>query len=291
MKPPPFAYHRARSAGDALRMLEECGDEGRVLAGGQSLVPLMNFRLARPVHLVDVSPIDELGYVRRANGELAIGACARQSAVERSRDAAEMAPLLVEALGWVGHEPIRHRGTVVGSLAHADPAAELPAVALAMDARVVVASAGGQREVEAPAFFTGPFTTALRPGEMALEVRFPLWPDGTGHAFMEFARRHGDFAIAGAGTLLALDGGRITRVAIALCGVAPIPVRARRAEELLMGRSPDPELLESAAQAAVADLQPSGDLHGGSHYRRSVARAYVRRALSQATERAGGGSR
>jgi carbon-monoxide dehydrogenase medium subunit len=191
----------------------------------------------------------------------------------------------------VGHEPIRHRGTVVGSLAHADPAAEVPAAALAMDATIVVASTRGQREVSAADFFTGPFDTALRPAEMALEVRFPVWPDGTGHAFLEFARRHGDFAIAGAGALVALEGGRISRVAVALCAVGPTPVRARRAEELLVGQAPDPALLESAAQAAVADLKPSGDLHGGSEYRRKVAQAYIRRALGAAVQRAKGESR
>ncbi len=291
MKPPPFAYHAARSVAEALGMLDGFGEEGRVLAGGQSLVPLMNFRLAQPANLVDINPVAELDYVRRVNGELAIGARARQSAVERSREATDLAPLLVEALGWVGHEPIRHRGTVVGSLAHADPAAEIPAVALAMDARITAASARGEREIEASDFFSGPFTTALRPGEMALEVRFPVWPDGTGHAFLEFARRHGDFAIAGAGVLVSLRDGSIDRVAIALCGVGPTPARARGAERLLLGRSPDPVLLESAAEAAVADLQPSGDLHGSSDYRRKVAQAYVRRALSLAIERAGGGTR
>ncbi len=291
MKPPPFAYHAAKGAAEALGMLEGFGEEGRVLAGGQSLIPLMNFRLAQPAHLVDINPVAELDYIRRVNGELAIGARARQSAVERSRVAADLAPLLVEALGWVGHEPIRHRGTVVGSLAHADPAAEIPTVALAMDAKIVAASTQGQREVAASDFFKGPFTTALRPGEMALEVRIPVWPDGAGHAFLEFARRHGDFAIAGAGVLVSLRDGSIDRVAIALCGVGPTPARARGAEELLVGRSPDPELLDSAAEAAVAGLQPAGDLHGGSDYRRKVAQAYVRRALGLAIERTEGGSR
>ncbi len=291
MKPPPFAYHAARSAAEALGMLDGFGEEGRVLAGGQSLIPLMNFRLAQPAHLVDINPVAELDYVRRVDGELAIGARARQSAVERSREAADLAPLLVEALGWVGHEPIRHRGTVVGSLAHADPAAEIPAVALAMDARITAATARSEREIEAADFFSGPFTTALQPGEMALEVRFPVWPDRTGHAFLEFARRHGDFAIAGAGVLVSLREGNIDRVAIALCGVGPTPTRARGAEQLLLGRSPDPALLVSAAEAAVAGLQPAGDLHGSSDYRRKVAKAYVRRALSLAIERAGGGTR
>jgi len=291
MKPPPFTYHAAKTVAEALRMLEAQGDEGRVLAGGQSLVPLMNFRLAQPGHLIDINPVGELDYVRARDGELAIGARARQSTVERSAEAARTAPLLVDALGWVGHEPIRHRGTVVGSLAHADPAAELPAVALAMDAMIVVGSTRGQREIAAADFFTGPFTTALKTGEMALEARFLAWPEGTGHAFAEFARRHGDFAVAGAGVLVSLRGGSIDRAAIALCGVGPTAVRARRAEELLVGRSPDPALLESAAEVAVAELHPSSDLHGSPDYRRKVARAYVRRALSLAVERAGGGSR
>jgi CO/xanthine dehydrogenase FAD-binding subunit len=291
MKPPPFTYHAAKTTAEALRMLDDLGEEGRILAGGQSLIPLMNFRLAQPTHLVDINPVAELDYVQRTNGELAIGARTRQSAAETSEEVAQAAPLLVEALGWVGHEPIRHRGTVVGSLAHADPAAEIPAVALAMDATIVAASVRGQREVAAADFFAGPFTTALRPGEMAVEVRFPVWTDGAGHAFGEFARRHGDFAVAGVGVLVALDGGLVARAAIVLCGVAPTPVRARQAEELLVGHAPDPGLLEAAAEAAVKDLQPSGDLHGSSDYRRKVARAYVWRALNLAVERAEGGSR
>jgi len=291
MKPPPFVYHAPTTVAEAVTLLDETGEEGQVLAGGQSLIPLMNFRLARPGHLVDVTSIRDLDYVRREDGRLRIGAATRQAAVERDPAAAEQAPLLVEALGFVGHEPIRHRGTVVGSLAHADPAAEIPAVALAMDAELTAVGARGERRLAASELFTGPFSTSLEPGELLTEAQFTAWPPGSGHAFLEFARRHGDFAVAGAAVLLHLDAGVVDRAAIALCGVAGTPVRATEAERRLLGERPTPAVVEAAAEAATAGLTPASDVHGGSAYRRQVARAYVRRALALAAERAQGGTR
>lgn len=291
MKPAPFAYHAARTVREAVSLLGEFQDGGRVLAGGQSLVPLMNFRLARPSHLVDINPVEELDYIRRADGVLAIGARTRQAAAERSPLVRDQAPLLAEALGWVGHEPIRHRGTVVGSITHADPAAEIPAVALAMDGEVTALSTRGERTIAATDFFCGPFATALEPGELVTELRLTIWPPGTGSAFLEFARRHGDFALAGAGVLLHLGPGDVDQAAVVLCGVGDTPVRARRAEERLLGHPPTPEALDQAADAAVADLTPPADVHGSPQYRRKVARAYVRRALALAVERARRGGR
>lgn len=290
MKPPRFEYHRAATTSEAVSILDELGDDGRVLAGGQSLVPMMNFRLAQPEHLVDINPIGELAYVRRANGELAVGATARQAAVEHAADALAV-PLLVQALKLVAHPPIRHRGTLVGSIAHADPAAELPAVALATRAKFTVASASGVRTLDAEEFFLGPFETALEPGELLTEARFPVAAPHTGHAFVEFARRHGDFAIAGAAVMLTLVDRRISEASIVLCAVGPRPIRATPSEELLAGREPSEELFVEAAEVALNDLQPGTDIHGGTEYRIGVARAQVRRALSLAIERARGGNK
>ena len=291
MKPAPFTYHAPTTAAEAVTVLGELGEEGRVLAGGQSLVPLMNFRLAQPAHLVDINRIDELDYLRRADGGLAIGARARQSRLEHSADARATAPLLTEAVTLVAHPPIRHRGTVCGSVAHGDPAAELPAALLAQGGEAVLTSVDGERLVRFEHFFQGPFSTATRPGELLKELLVQGWPSGTGHAFVEVERRHGDFAVAGACALVHLDGGAIDRVAIALCGVAGTPVRATEAEASLLGRPGADEELRDAAEAAVRGLSPASDVHGPAEYRVQVASACVRRALRRALERAAGGQR
>jgi CO/xanthine dehydrogenase FAD-binding subunit len=278
VKPAPFTYHRATSVREAVEMLGSVGEDGSVLAGGQSLVPLMNFRVAQPAHLVDINHVDELDYVRLDGGALAIGARTRMAAVERSPDVARAAPLLAEALRSVAHPPVRHRGTVAGSIAHADPAAELPAVLLALDGEVVLRDASGERRVAAADFFTGPLMTARRPGELVTEIRVPAngGGDGDGHALVEFSRRHADFAVAGAAVA---HGGR----AIALFGVAETPLRAADGERAVAdGAAP-----ADAAAAATGALHPSADVHGGAEYRRRVARACVERALARAR---GGGS-
>jgi carbon-monoxide dehydrogenase medium subunit len=276
MKPAPFTYHRASSAKEAVEMLAAAGDDGSVLAGGQSLVPLMNFRVAQPAHLVDINFVDELDYIRVDDGWVAIGARTRQSALERSDEVAKAAPLLSEAIRSVAHPPVRHRGTVVGSVVHADPAAELPACVLALDGELVLQGAAGERRVPAREFFTGPLMTARQAGELVTEVRVPARNgDGGGHALVEFSRRHADFAVAGA----AVSGG-----AIALFGVADTPVRAAGAEgRLAQGADP-----AEVAEAATESLTPNDDVHGGSAYRRRVARACVERALRRA--RNGGAS-
>jgi carbon-monoxide dehydrogenase medium subunit len=274
VKPAPFTYHRASSTSEAVDMLESSGDDSSVLAGGQSLVPLMNFRVAQPAHLVDINYVEELDYIRLDDGWLAIGARTRQAAAERSEDVARAAPLVSEALRHVAHPPVRHRGTVVGSVVHGDPAAELPAVVLALDGEIVLRGAGGERRVAAAEFFTGPLMTAKRPGELVTEVRVPA-ANGDGHAIVEFSRRHADFAVAGA----AVAGG-----AIALFGVADTPVRATAAERLLAAGGD--ASTEDVAAAATDGLTPNDDVHGGGAYRRRVARACVERAL----ERARGGA-
>ena len=272
MKPAPFTYHRATSTREAVDMLASASDDASVLAGGQSLVPLMNFRVAQPAHLVDINFVDELDYIRLDDGWLAIGARTRQAAVERSDDVARAAPLLTEAIRSVAHPPVRHRGTVVGSVVHADPAAELPAVLLALEGEVVMQGPSGERRVAAAEFFTGPLMTAKAAGELVTEIRFPAANgSGNGHALVEFSRRHADFAVAGA----AVAGG-----AVALFGVADTPVRAARAEQLLAGDTGAPAA--DVAAAATEDLAPVADVHGGSEYRRRVARACVERALRRA---------
>jgi aerobic carbon-monoxide dehydrogenase medium subunit len=276
VKPAPFTYHRATSAREAVDMLASTAEDASVLAGGQSLVPLMNFRVAQPAHLVDINDVDELDYVRIDDGWLAIGARTRQAAVERSAEVARAAPLLSEAMRWVAHPPVRHRGTVVGSIVHADPAAELPAVLLALDGEVVILGPSGERRVAAAEFFTGPLMTAKAAGELVTEVRVPAADgNGGGHALVEFSRRHADFAVAGA----AVSGG-----AIALFGVADTPLRAAGAEgRLAQGADP-----AEVAEAATESLTPNDDVHGGSAYRRRVAKACVERALRRA--RNGGAS-
>jgi carbon-monoxide dehydrogenase medium subunit len=288
MKPAPFTYHRPTRADEALNMLAEAGEDAHVLAGGQSLIPMMNFRLAQPSHLVDVNFVDELDYVRAENGWLAVGARVRQAALERSEEAGRAAPLVTEAVCYVGHPPVRHRGTIAGSIAHADPAAELPAVLLALGGDVLVRGLQGERRIPADELFQGPLMTAIRPGELVTEVRFPQAPAHSGHALVEVTRRHADFAVAGAVVQLRPADGAIGDARIALFGVAGTPVRATEAERLLRGASR--ERLREASDAAVAELEPSPDVHGGTAYRRRAAKACVQRALERALERTGRGA-
>lgn len=293
MKPAPFAYTRATTAEEAVSTLARLGEDGRVLAGGQSLVPLMNFRLARPPHLVDISRVAELDYLRREGDWLVVGAATRQITLEQSEEARQAAPLLVEAVRQVGHEPIRHRGTVCGCIAHAEPAAELPAAALALGATVVLEGAGGRREVPLEDFLAGPYETSLKPGELLRELRVWCRPGRQGSAFVEYSRRHGDFAIAGTAVAVGVgQGGRIDEAAIALCGVAPTAVRAGRAERALVGRPAEAASVDDeVVSAAVEGLRPTVDIHGSSDYRIRVARACTRQALLRALERARGGER
>lgn len=287
MKPAPFTYFAPRSLDEALSLLRQYGSDAKPLAGGQSLVPLMNFRLAKPRYVIDLNRIPELVYIRQEDGRLAIGAMTRQFEAERSDEVGRHAPLLREALKLVGHPTIRHRGTVGGSLAHADPAAELPAAAVALGAELVTRGPGGSRTVPAAEFFVGPFTTVLAPDELLTEVRIPAMSPGAGYAFLELSRRHGDFAIAGVAALVGLGpDGRIERAALVLCGVGPTPVRARQAEAALLGASPTEDRFREAGELAARETDPTSDIHASADYRRRVAAVLVRRALSTATERA-----
>ena len=289
MKPPPFEYHDPSSVEEALALLREHGDEAKALAGGQSLVPLLNFRLARPRHLVDLNRIPSLDYIREDDGAVAVGAMTRQRAVERSPLVRERCPLLAEAMPLVGHFQIRNRGTVGGSLAHADPAAELPAVVTALGGALVARRAGGQRVLPAERFFVAYLTTALAPDELLVEARFPAPPPRSGSAFLEVSRRHGDFALVGVAAVVTLDeGGVLTHAALALTGVGPTPVLAEAAAQLLVGDRPTPRAFEAAAREVSGGLRPDADLHASAEYRRHVAGVLARRALARAVERAGG---
>lgn len=290
MKPPVFSYAAPTTVGEALTLLAERqreDEEVRVLAGGQSLIPLMNFRLAAPSWLVDLNRIERLGFIRSEDGRLVVGAMTRQADVEESDEVRQTAPLLAEAVGLVAHAPIRHRGTIGGSLAHADPAAELPAVLLALDGELAVASQRGERTVPAAEFFLGPFSTALAPDEILTEIRLPARSSGSGvgHAFVEFSRVHANFALVGVAAVLEISGGRIERAALALSGVAGTPIRSTGAEQLLVGRAPDTDTIHAAAQAATSELDPPPDVHAGPDYRRRLARTQVQRALEVALSR------
>ncbi len=287
MKPPPFDYIAPHSLDEALEALAGHGPEAKVLAGGQSLVPAMNFRLLQPAVLIDLNPLQDLQYIRFEDGELRVGAMTRQRQVELDPLVAEHAPLLHEAMPYVAHVQIRNRGTVGGSLAHADPAAELPVLALALGARLRLRSTRGERWVPAEAFFLGMFTTALEPDEILIEVAFPTSPPATGWAFTEFARRRGDYALAGvaAGVTLAPDG-TCQEARLVLLNVGDGPLAARQAAALLHGQQPEAEAIEAVAQAVDAEIDPMGNVHAPPEYQRHLARVLTRRALTTAVERA-----
>ena len=286
MKPPLFEYHRAESVDEVIALLAEHADEAKVLAGGQSLVPLLSMRLARPAHLIDINRLPDLATIANGSG-LTVGAMVRHRAIERSDVARTANPLLAHAIGFIGHGAIRNRGTIGGSIAHADPAAELPAVLLVLDGVVEARSARGTRTVPASALFEGFLTTSLEPDELLTAVRIPEWPTGTGWSFQEFSRRSGDFAIVGVAATVRLDGnGKIAAARLAFSGVDQVPVRATAAESLLAGATPSEVLWKSAAHAAAAPLEPSSDIHGSAAYRKQLAMVLAERALTEAHDRA-----
>ena len=288
MKPAPFRYAAPRTVDEAVALLGEHAGEARVLAGGQSLVPLMNMRLATPAMLVDINKIADLAYVRPWDGGLAIGAMTRDSALERDAEAARRLPMLVEASACVGHPAIRNRSTVGGSIAHADPAAELPAALLALDAELVVRGPGGERTMPIGDFFQGYLQTSMAPEELLVELRVPGLPAGAGSAFLEFARRAGDYALAGVAAAVALGAdGTIADARLALCAVGPTALRASAAEAALRGQRPGPEAWMAAAAAVrEAISEPPSDIHGSGDYRRHLAGVLTRRALARAASRA-----
>ncbi len=286
MKIPPVEYEAPASIAEAVGLLAEHEDEASVLAGGQSLIPLLALRLARPGVLIDINRIDELSGISVSDGWVTIGATTREYMAEESADIGGRVPLLAAALPFIGHEAIRSRGTIGGSIAHSDPAGELPSVARALDAEIVVRGPAGERVVPAADWFQGYFQTARQPDELLTHVRFPVAGPGTGTSYDEVARRHGDFAIVGLATSLTLAGGTISDARLAFAGLSDAPVRASAAEEFLTGQQPSAELFDEAARRAVEDVEPPTDLNGSADYRKTVAAALVRRGLRAAADNA-----
>ena len=288
MKPAPFTYVRPNSMEETLRLLDERGESAKVLAGGQSLVPLLNLRLARVDALIDIAHLPGLDEIDvGADGTLTIGALVRQRELVASPLVRRHAPLLAECAPLIGHPGTRNRGTVGGSIAHADPAAELPAALLALEATIVAVSSRGTREIPAGAFFSDLFTTALAPQELVTAVRIPAALPHSGWTCLELARRHGDFALVGVAAGVSLDGdGRCAEARLSLFGVGSTPVRAMASEALLQDNALTPRLVTEAAQQAAASLDPFDDVQATGQYRKTVAAVYTERALTLAVERA-----
>jgi carbon-monoxide dehydrogenase medium subunit len=287
MKPGPFEFRAPRTLDEVLDLLGEHGDEAKIIAGGQSLVPMLAMRLARPAVLVDVNDVASLAGIDDRGDAVAFGATTRERDAERSPLVAERTPVLAEALPHIGHVSIRNRGTIGGSIAHADASAELPAVAVVAGADMVVRSRRGERVVPADEFFVGHYTTALADDECLVEIRVPAAPPGAGWSFQEVARRHGDFALVGAAAMVTLGRDRAIGAArLCLFGVGGRPVRPGAVEDALAGAEPSPDTFAAAAADAVADLEPASDMHGSAAYRRHLAGVVARRALTAAAGRA-----
>jgi CO/xanthine dehydrogenase FAD-binding subunit len=290
MKPPVFDYIAATSIGMAVAALAEAGGEAKVLAGGQSLMPMLNFRLLRPSILVDINRIPGLGFIEETPGSIRIGALTRHIALETSPLVARHFPVLSCAMTHVAHLAIRNRGSIGGSLSHADPAAELPMLALLLNAELTIASASGSRTVAARDFFLDTMTVALDGAELLTEIVLPKLPSHTGWGFEEVARRHGDFALAAVATTLTLSGDRIAEARIALTGVGPTALRATETEALLVGRRLDDNLTLRAIAAVREAISPETDLHASSDYRRHLAGVLTGRALAAAWRRTKAGA-
>jgi len=286
MKPPPFEYLAADSVDAAVQALADSGGDGKIIAGGQSLLPMLNFRLLRPSVLVDINRIPDLAYVRDDGDRIRIGPLTRHHALETSNMVATELPVLHEAMGYVAHLAIRNRGTIGGSLSHADPAAELPMMSLLLDARLEVQSPAGRRMIEAQDFFLGALTTALEDGEMLVEVNLPKLRKGTGWAFEEVARRSGDFALACVAVTLSHDDGKISDVRIGMMGVGETPMRATEAERLLAGQRYNDAVVAAAVEAIRVAVEPNTDLHASSAYRRHLVGILAQRAIAKAWDRA-----
>jgi len=284
MKPPLFSYHDPRAIGDVVELLGRL-DNAKLLAGGQSLMPMLNMRFVLPDHVIDLNRVAGLSFIREADGALEIGAMTRQRDLEFSDVVRGRCPLMAEAIALVGHRQTRNRGTLGGSLCHLDPSAELVSVAAALDATVIVSGPNGQREIEFAAFPVAFMTPAIEPDELLTAVRFPVWPKGHGYAFIEFARRHGDFAIVSAAALLLEDGaGKVLRAAVVIGGMGMVPIRAVELEQTLIGQVPDDKLLREACETC-RKLDAIDDVHAPGSYRRHLATVLSRRALEQASAR------
>jgi carbon-monoxide dehydrogenase medium subunit len=292
VKPAPFEYFSPTTLEELVSLLGQHGDEAKLLAGGQSLIALLALRLATPTVIIDLNRVEELEYVAEDDDTVRVGALARHRAIEKRFASTGRCPMVSEAVGVIGHVAIRNRGTVVGSLVHADPAAEWPALALALDGTCDVVGPQGKRTIPADDLFVSYFTTTLAPDEVATELRIKLPPASVGSAFTELARRHGDFAIAGAGAIVGLDSaGRVDTARIVLIGVADTALRIQRAEEILIGRDPSAEGFAESAEIVGKSIDPASDVHGSSEFRKHVTKVLTRRALESAAHRAQEGNK
>lgn len=291
MKPAAFEYFAPKTVDETLALLARHGDEAKLLAGGQSLVPAMNFRLAQPAILIDLNRVEELFYIQNSDEEVRLGAMTRQTTIERSPLVQQQLPLLAEAMPYIAHSQIRNRGTIGGSLAHADPAAELPAVMLALGANFKLRSVSQERWVGAEEFFLGLFATALEPEELLVEVALPPRPERCGWAFQEVARRHGDYALAGVAARTTLnEDGRCESARLIFFSVGETPIASQQVSSRLDGETPtESAIREAAAAAAAEDIDPTSDIHASADFRRHLAEVLARRALLQACERASKG--
>jgi len=282
VKPAKFDYHAPTSLDEAVALLQRYGGDAKILAGGQSLMPLLNFRLSRPAALVDLNRIASLAYIREENGQVRLGAMTRQRTIEFSPVVARRLPLLSEATKWVGHLPIRTRGTIGGSIAHADPSAEYPAVLTALEGEVVASGPKGERVVKAKDLFLTYLTTSLESDEVLSEIRLPVMPMGAGFALEEFARRHGDFAIVAIAAMVVPDATRCKQARLATAGAGPVPVRLRAAEEILERDGVTDAAIDAAARRAAELVSPDSDIHASADYRRHLTMVLTRRALKRA---------
>ncbi len=290
MKPIAFEYFSPGSVAEAIELLERYQDEAKLIAGGQSLVPMMNFRLARPAVLIDINGIKELDYIREEGDELVIGALTRENDLEKSPLVKDRCPILAKAISFIGHTPIRNRGTIGGSLVHADPSAEIPTAICALDAKMKIVGPSGERTLGHEEFFLTYLTTSLEPSEILMEIRVPVLPEKTGWSFMEISRRSGDFFIVAVSTILFMEDTGICREArISLGGVAPTPVRAEEAEDLLAGQELTETLMEEAGRLAIEATDAESDYHASAEYRRDLTRVFVRKTLKEALTTAKGG--
>ncbi len=290
MIPGAFDYHSPTTLAEAMALLAEHGDDAKVLAGGQSLIPAMRFRLAAPETLIDINRLTDLAYLREADGHLAIGALTRESALEESNVVQQRYTMLADAAEVIADPLVRNLATVGGNIAHADPANDHPAVMLAYGATVVAQGPNGQREIGIDHFFVDLFETALEPNELLTEIRIPTPGPGAGGAYHKVERKVGDYAVSAVAVQLVMNGGRIESARVALTNVNPVPMRSTGAEQALIGQAPTEDVLEAAGRAAAADCDPSPDLRGSVEYKRDLTRVLTKRTVRHAVQRATGGA-
>jgi len=290
MKPSVFEYFTPFTVPEAVELLQRHGDEAKIIAGGQSLVPMMNFRVARPKALIDINKIRDLDYIREEKDELVIGGLVRERTLEVSPLVKKKCPILAEAISYIGHLPIRTRGTIGGSLVHADPSAEIPVVICGLGGKMKVVGPSGARTLGADEFFLTYLTSAMEPAEVLVEVRVPTLPTNAGWSFMELSRRHGDFGIVVVASILFMENKeRCRKASIALGGVAPTPIKAAEAENLLAGRGLTEALITEAGVKAAQATDPESDYHASAEYRKDMARVFTQRSLQEAWNKVKGG--